>query len=49
MYNTLRSHDGLRIPQVAPSGTHRRVSSDSAWPLRRADGRTWAESKGAQA
>lgn len=27
----------------APRGKTTRVSSDSVWPLRRADGRTWAE------
>lgn len=32
------------IPPQAPPKSHMRVSSDSAWPLRRADGRTWAES-----
>lgn len=32
------------IGQV-PKGKTTRVSSDSVWPLRRADGRTWAESK----
>lgn len=30
---------------AAPMGLKHRVSSDSAWPLRRADGRTWAEAK----
>ena len=29
----------------APRGKTTRVSSDSVWPLRRADGRTWAEAK----
>lgn len=28
-----------------PSNKPYRVSSDNVWPLRRADGRTWAESK----
>lgn len=28
-----------------PMGRPHRVSSESAWPLRRADGRTWAEAK----
>ena len=28
-----------------PNKSHNRVSSDSAWPLRRADGKTWAEAK----
>lgn len=27
----------------APRGKTTRVSSDSVWPLRRADGRTWAK------
>lgn len=26
----------------------KRKSSDSVWPLRRADGRTWAEAKAAE-
>lgn len=30
---------------IAPIGKKYRISSDSAWPLRRADGRTFAESK----
>lgn len=30
---------------AAPIGLKHRISSDNAWPLRRADGRTWAESK----
>jgi len=29
----------------APQGKTSRISSDSVWPLRRADGRTWAEVK----
>lgn len=29
----------------APQGRRHRVSSDSVWPLRRADGRTWAQAK----
>lgn len=28
---------------AAKPQTQRRISSDSVWPLRRADGRTWAE------
>ena len=35
----------MKIPQVAPLGTQRRIGSDSVWPLRRADGKTWAEAK----
>ena len=31
-----------------PKNPKGRVSSDSVWPLRRADGRTWAEAKGAE-
>lgn len=31
---------------AAPIGRNHRVSSDSAWPLRRADGKTWAEARG---
>lgn len=30
---------------AAPMGLKHRVSSDGVWPLRRADGRTWAEAK----
>jgi len=29
--------------QAAPVGMKHRVSSDSAWPLRGLDGKTWAE------
>jgi hypothetical protein len=29
--------------QAAPMGMKHRVSSDSAWPLRGLDGKTWAE------
>jgi len=29
--------------QAAPIGMKHRVSSDSAWPLRGLDGKTWAE------
>ncbi len=29
--------------QAAPVGMKNRVSSDSAWPLRGLDGKTWAE------
>lgn len=36
-----------QVPCRQPMGKPYRVSSDSAWPLRRADGRTWAESRGA--
>jgi hypothetical protein len=34
-----------KVPQVAPIGTQRRIGSDSVWPLRRADGKTWAEAR----
>lgn len=30
---------------AAPTGLKHRISSESVWPLRRADGRTWAEAK----
>jgi hypothetical protein len=30
-------------PQAAPLKRNHRVSSDSAWPLRGLDGKTWAE------
>lgn len=33
------------IPSAAPIGRRHRVSSDDAWPLRCADGRTFAERK----
>jgi len=35
----------LKIPprQAAPLGRKHRVSSDSAWPLRDLNGKTWAE------
>jgi hypothetical protein len=33
------------IPVPAPIGKPYRVSSESAWPLRSADGRTWAQVK----
>ena len=33
----------IKIAQVAPMGRKHRVSSDSAWPLRGLDGKTWAE------
>lgn len=35
----------MKIPQIAETGKHTRQGSDNVWPLRRADGRTWAESK----
>jgi hypothetical protein len=31
------------VSQIAPRNPRARVSSDSAWPIRRADGRTPAE------
>tara|TARA_R110000868_G_scaffold78985_1_gene224881 strand:+ start:317 stop:448 length:132 start_codon:yes stop_codon:yes gene_type:complete len=33
----------IKIPQQAPLGRKYRVSSDSAWPLRGQDGKTFAE------
>jgi hypothetical protein len=33
------------IPQIAPMGRTTRISRDSAWPLRGADGKTFAERK----
>ena len=33
----------IKIPQQAPLGRNHRVSSDSAWPLRGPDGKTFAE------
>jgi len=33
----------IKPQQAAPMGRKHRVSSDSAWPLRGADGRTFAE------
>ena len=34
----------IKIPQqAAPLGRKYRVSSESAWPLRGLDGKTWAE------
>jgi hypothetical protein len=35
-----------RIKFEAPKGKRYRVSSDSVWPLRAPDGRTFAERKG---
>jgi len=35
----------MKVLHDAPKGQPRRVSSDSAWPLRGADGLTWAERK----
>jgi len=35
----------IKAQQAAPLGKKHRVSSDSAWPLRGADGLTWAERK----
>ena len=32
-----------KVAQAAPLGKKRRVSSDSAWPLRGVDGKTFAE------
>lgn len=36
------------IAQAAPMGQNRRISSDSCWPLRDEQGRTFAERKAAQ-
>jgi len=33
------------IPQIAPTGQPRRISSDSVWPLRNSEGLTFAEAK----
>jgi len=33
----------IKTAQVAPMGKKHRVSSDSAWPLRGPDGKTFAE------
>jgi len=33
----------IKAQQAAPMGKSHRVSSDSAWPLRGADGKTFAE------
>ncbi len=33
----------IKAQQAAPMGKKHRVSSDSAWPLRGADGKTFAE------
>lgn len=33
----------IKTPQAAPLGRKYRVSSESAWPLRGLDGKTWAE------
>ena len=33
----------IKSAQAAPMGKTHRVSSDSAWPLRGADGKTFAE------
>jgi len=33
----------MNAQQAAPMGKKHRVSSDSAWPLRGADGKTFAE------
>jgi hypothetical protein len=35
----------IKTPQAAPLGRKHRVSSDSAWPLRDLNGKTWAERK----
>lgn len=35
----------MNIAQVAPKNPRGRVSSDNVWPLRRADGKTWAEAQ----
>jgi hypothetical protein len=33
----------IKTPQAAPLGRNYRVSSESAFPLRGLDGKTWAE------
>jgi len=33
----------IKPQQAAPMGRKHRVSSDSAWPLRDLNGKTWAE------
>jgi hypothetical protein len=33
----------IKTPQAAPLGRKYRVSSDSAWPLKALDGKTWAQ------
>lgn len=35
----------VKFIPAAPIGQRHRISSNAVWPLRRADGRTWAESK----
>lgn len=35
----------LKIPSAAPMNLRYRVSSESVWPLRGADGKTFAERK----
>jgi len=37
------------VRSIAPRGMKHRISSDSAWPLRGADGRTFAQRKAQQA
>lgn len=39
----------MKIPTIATPHPRLRTSSDSVWPLRCADGRTWAERKADQA
>lgn len=41
--------DYARVRCAAPMGLRHRISPDSAWPLRCADGRTFAERKGDKA
>ena len=36
-------HTARPIRQMAPMGYRTRISSESAWPLRGADGKTFAE------
>lgn len=38
----------MKAQQAAPLGKNHRVSSDSAWPLRGADGKTFAERRAEQ-
>ena len=39
----IQSRETIRIRTIAPLGRNYRISSDAAWPLRDADGRTFAE------
>jgi hypothetical protein len=41
----MKGSNMMKPQQAAPMGRKHRVSSDSAWPLRGLDGKTWAERK----